>query len=99
VNYATWKLNFTDPNYGTGPEQKIADLGFAAEGGWLAGEIENGGVILGYVTEPQDESELTAWEFTNITEADALAFCLAIDSAAYLLPDGKIATPYEYPRA
>jgi hypothetical protein len=95
VNYATWKLNFTDPNYGTGPEDKIADLGFAAEGAWSAGQVENGGTILGYVTEPVDESELTAWEVTNITEAEALAFCQALNSEAYLLPDGRITAPIE----
>jgi hypothetical protein len=95
MNYATWKLNFSDPNYGTGPEDKIAELGFGAEGAWVAGEVENGGTILGYVTEEQDETELTAWNFTNITEAEALAFCLAIDSEAYLLDDGRITAPIE----
>jgi len=58
MNYATWKLNFTDPKYGPGPEDKIAELGFGAEGGWLFGEAENGGTILGYLTEEQDESEI-----------------------------------------
>jgi hypothetical protein len=95
MNYATWKLNFTNPNYGTGPEDKIAELGFGAEGAWVAGEIENGGTILGYVTEPVNESELTAWEVTNITEAEALEFCLAINPEAYLLPDGRITAPME----
>jgi hypothetical protein len=95
MNYATWKLNFTDPNYGTGPEDKIAELGFGAEGAWVAGEVENGGTILGYVTEPVDESKLTAWEFTNKSQAQALEFCLAINPEAYLLPDGTITAPRE----
>ena len=95
MNYATWKLNFADPKYGTGPEDKIFELGFGAEGGWVAGQVENGGTILGYLTEPVDESELTAWEVTNITEAEALEFCLAINPEAYLLPDGRITAPYE----
>ena len=97
MNYATWKLNFTDPSYGTGPEDKIAQLGFGAEGAWVSGEAENGGTILGYVTEQQDESELTAWDFANITQAEALDFCLAINPEAYLLPDGKITVPIELP--
>ena len=97
MNYATWKLNFTDPNYGTGPEDKIAELGFGAEGAWVAGEVENEGTILGYVTEEQDETELTAWDFTNMTEAEALAFCQAINPEAYLLPDGRITVPIEEP--
>jgi hypothetical protein len=94
MNYATWKLNFTNPNYGTGPEDKIAELGFGAEGAWVAGQPD-GGTILGYVTEPQDESELTAWNFTNITQSDALDFCLALNPEAYLLDDGRITAPIE----
>ena len=95
MNYATWKLNFTDPNYGTGPEDKIAELGFGAEGAWANGIVEDGATIMGYVTEPVDESKLTAWEVTNITEAEALEFCLAINPEAYLLPDGRITAPVE----
>jgi hypothetical protein len=95
MNYATWKLNFTNPEYGTGPEDKIAELGFGAEGAWVSGEAENGGTILGYVTEAQDESELTAWDFTNITQAEALSFCLAINPEAYLSEEGRITAPIE----
>ena len=93
MNYATWKLNFIDPNYGTGPEDTITDLGFGAEAAWVAGEAENNGTIIGYVTEPVDESELTTWEVKNITQAEALAFCLAINPQAYLLDDGRITAP------
>jgi hypothetical protein len=99
VNYATWKLNFTDPNYGTGPEDKITELGFGAEASWANGPVENGGTILGYVTEAQDESELATWDFANITEAEALAFCVALNPEAYLLPDGRITAPIEEPEA
>ena len=95
MNYATWKLNFTNPEYGTGPEDKIAELGFGAEGAWVSGQVENGGTVLGYVTEPQDESQLTAWDFRNISQADALDFCLDLNPAAYLLPDGRITAPIE----
>jgi hypothetical protein len=97
MNYATWKLNFTNPEYGTGPEQKIGELGLTAEAGWVQGEAENGGTILGYVTEPVDPAQLTAWQLTNITQEQALAFCLAIDPEAYLLPDGKITSPIDAP--
>jgi hypothetical protein len=95
MNYATWKLNFTDPNYGTGPEDKMAELGFNAEGGWVAGSVENEGVILGYLSAPVDESQLTDWQVINITESEALDFCQAINPDAYLLPDGKITAPLE----
>jgi hypothetical protein len=95
MKYATWKLNFSDPNYGTGPEDKILELGSAAEAGWVLGEPEKGGTILGYLTQQIDESELTTWQFTNISENEALEFCLAINSESYLLPDGRIAVPIE----
>lgn len=99
MNYATWKLNFTDPKYGTGPEDKIAELGFGAEGAWVAGQVENGGTILGYTTEQIDPAELTTWDFANITQAEALAFCQAINPEAYLLEDGRITAPIEEPRS
>jgi len=99
MNYATWKLNFTNPNYGTGPEDKIAELGFSAEGGWLAGEAENGGTILGYVTEPLNELELSAWDFTNISQMEALDFALAINPNAFLTAEGKINAPIVIPNA
>jgi hypothetical protein len=95
MNYATWKLNFANPEYGTGPENKIGELGFSAEGAWVLGEIDNGGTILGYLTEPVDESQLTTWEVTNISQSQALSFCQAINPAAYLLPDGRITAPLE----
>jgi len=95
VNYATWKLNFANPNYGTGPEDAIADLGFGAEAAWVTGQVEDGGTILGYVTEEVDPSELTEWEFTNLTEAEALAFAQAIDPTATVLEDGRIAGAVE----
>jgi hypothetical protein len=95
MNYATWKLNFTDPNYGTGPEDKIAELGFGAEGAWADGEVQDGATIMGYVTEAQDEAELALWDFQNITEQEALDFCLALNPEAYLLPDGRITAPRE----
>ena len=97
MNYATWKLNFDNPEYGTGPELKIADLGFGAVASWVNGEPADGGVILGYVTEPQDESELTAWDFQNITQAEALAFCTALNPEAYLTDEGTIVAPVEMP--
>jgi len=95
VNYATWKLNFTNPDYGTGPEAQIAELGATAQAAWIVGQAHEGGTILGYVTEPQDETKLSAWDFANITQEEALAFCQEIDSEAYLLEDGMITYPIE----
>lgn len=95
MNYATWKINFTDPNYGTGPEDRIAELGFGAEAGWSIGTVENDGIIIGYLTEALDEADLTTWDFANISQADALNLCQSVNPEAFLLANGKIALPYE----
>jgi hypothetical protein len=95
MNYATWKLNFSNSDYGTGPEDKISELGFDAQASWVSGKAEEGGIILGYVSQEQDETELTDWEFQNISQAEALAFCIALNPEAFILGDGTIAAPIE----
>jgi hypothetical protein len=93
MNYATWKIDFTDPMYGTGPEEKIAELGFLAGGLWVNGSINLGGTILGYVSGPQDESQLTKWSFKNLSQDEALDFVKKIHPTAILSVDGEITVP------
>jgi hypothetical protein len=88
MRYATWKLNFINPKYGTGPEPEIVANGGTAEGAWVDGDITDGGAVLGYFT--GDAPDLAPWEFAEVTEEEALAFALAIDATAYLLEDGRI---------
>jgi len=95
MNYATWKLNFEDPKYGTGPEDEIAKSGIKAEAAWVLGQVETGGTVLGYVSEPVEESELTTWQVKNLNEEEAIEFCLQINAEAYLLENGKITAPIE----
>lgn len=95
MNYATWKLNFANAEYGTGPEDAIIAVGNTAEGAWSKGDLAGGGVILGYVTNAVDESELSTWQVKNVTQEEALAFCQSINSAAYLTEDGRITAPIE----
>jgi len=88
MKYATWILNFDDPNYGTGPEPIVVEQGGSADGSFAEGDITQGARILGYFTgEPTD---LEAWSFTEITQQEALDFVLAIDDTAYIAEDGKI---------
>jgi len=88
MRYATWILDFTEPKYGTGPEQKIVAQGGTAEGSIANGDITDGGKILGYFTgEPVG---LETWNFTELTQEEALAFVTEIDSTAYVAEDGKI---------
>jgi hypothetical protein len=92
MKYALWDLVEDSPNYLTGPESKIAELGGRAEASWTNGIVEQGADILGYVTGDFDAEELSHWNYREVDEAEALAFCKAIDPNAYLLPDGKITT-------
>lgn len=94
MNYATWKLNFTNSEYGTGPEETIATLGGSAQGAWVDGVAEENGLIIGYVSDPQDELELQAWQFENISQEQALEYCLSISEDAFLLEDGRIIQPW-----
>jgi hypothetical protein len=88
MKYATWKLNFINPEYGTGPEPEIASSGGSAEGAWVDGDITDGGTVLGYFT--GDAPDLAAWQFIEVTQEQALEFAVAIDPTAYLLDDGRI---------
>jgi len=88
MKYATWILNFDDPNYGTGPEASIAEQGESAEGSFAEGDITKGARILGYFT--GEPTEVEAWSFTEITQQEALDFVLALDDTAYLAEDGRI---------
>ena len=93
MKYATWILNFNDPNYGTGPESSIVEQGGTAEGGIPEGDITKGARILGYFT--GDPTGLEAWSFNEITQQEALDFVLAFDKTAYVAEDGRIAVVFE----
>jgi hypothetical protein len=88
MKYATWILDFTNPKYGTGPEQEIVNQGGSAEGAIASGELTNGAEIIGYFT--GEPIGLEAWSFTELTQDEALAFVAAIDSTAFVAEDGKI---------
>jgi hypothetical protein len=89
LNFATWKLNFSNPDYGTGPEQKLFQLGFSAEPSWSNGDVAHGATILGYVSGIADESQLTDWEFCNISQEQALEFVQSINPDA-LIVNGRV---------
>lgn len=91
MNFATWKLDFSNPNYGTGPEKQLNALGFSAEASWSNGEVSEGGTILGYVSGVPDESLLSTWEYQNISEEEALEFAKAINPNAVIV-DGRVET-------
>jgi hypothetical protein len=88
MKYATWILDFTNPDYGTGPEASIVAQGGTANGGVASGNIVEGAEILGYFT--GEPTGLETWNFTELTQEEALAFVVAIDSSAYVAENGKI---------
>lgn len=88
MKYATWNLNFANAEYGTGPEMSVSEQGFFAEGAWTAGEVADGSLILGYYD--GNPTNLQPWNFTEVTQEQALAFAQAIDATAFLLEDGTI---------
>ena len=93
MKYATWVLNFDDPKYGTGCESTIAEQGGTAEASFAEGDITNGARILGYFT--GEPTGLEAWQFTEITQQEALDFVLALDDTAYIMEDGRIGVVFE----
>jgi len=95
MKYATWKLNFTNPDYGTGPEDSIRVQGGTAEASYHNGEVTESAEILGYYT--GTPTALSAWSFKKLTEAKALEFVQAIDPEAYLGENGRILVPYRDP--
>jgi hypothetical protein len=97
MNYATWNLNFDNPDYGIGPEEFIGEIGIHAEGAWVLEEGESNTKILGYVSERIDEEEFANWNVLNITEEEAMELCVSINPEAYLLPDGRISAPARIP--
>jgi hypothetical protein len=91
MNYATWQLNFDNPDYGTGAEVAIAEQGVTAEAAWSNGQVHEGATILGYLTAEVDESLLTDWKVKNLSQAEALSFCQSINPDATLTTEGRIA--------
>ena len=76
--YLKWKLS-TEGVSGTGPEETIADRGGLAEASWA---VDDDGYRIGYLTQTANLDDLTTWDVTEPTEAQALTFCKAIYSEA-----------------
>jgi hypothetical protein len=95
VKYATWKLNFIDANYGTGPEEIIVAQGIEVSGAWEIGSITEDGKILGYLSAEPDLEELSDWDFQMLTQAEALALAQTVNPEAELMEDGTIGVSEE----
>jgi hypothetical protein len=92
MEYVTWQLNWPTSEYGTGPEQTAFDNGARLEASmWVNPDVEHGR-ILGYLTGELDIELLSDWDAEVLTQAQALAFALALDENAFVMDDGVIGT-------
>jgi hypothetical protein len=87
--YLKWKLSDAGV-WGTGPEETIADRGGLAEAGWA---VDGDGYRIGYLTQSADTTNLTTWDVTTQTEAQALTFCQNFYADAAVMADGYISGP------
>lgn len=86
--FALWRLDWSDPMYGTGPESEIANRGGRAEG--IVGPDILSADILGTVTGDFDTEGLEAWAFRRISTDEARAFLatfstMTIDEAGQVI--------------
>lgn len=87
--YLKWKLS-EDGVSGTGPEETIADRGGHAEAGWA---VDGDGYRIGYLSGSVDLTGLGTWDVTEVTEAEALAFCQTVWADAEVMASGLISGP------
>ena len=87
--YLKWKLS-QDGVWGTGPEETISDRGSHDEASWA---VDSSGYRIGYLAESVDLTGLETWDVTEVTEAEALAFCQALWSDAEVIDSGYIIGP------
>ena len=92
MRYATWRLDWTDPHHGTGPESLIVERGGTAYGMAANPDVITG-TILGVVSGDFDTADLDLWSFTEIDADAALAFAQEIAPEATLDADGQIVWP------
>lgn len=95
MKYATWKLNFIDPEYGTGPEDVIVGQGIEVSGAWAIGSITEDGKILGYLSAEPDLEELSDWDFTMLTQTEALKLAQTVNPEAEVINGGYIGVSVE----
>ena len=95
MRYLKWKLS--EGVSGTYPPKTIANMGGHAS---TSSYVDNDGYRIGYLWEEVDTTLLdSAWNVTEVTEAQALAFAQALWVDAEISPDGRISVPPLDPHA
>ena len=73
MKYLKWQLHDSSGLSGTHPVETIAAMGGSANTGWA---VDDDGYRIAYLWEDVDITQLdSAWDVTEVTEAQALTFC------------------------
>jgi hypothetical protein len=86
MKYASWTIDRTD---GSTPEPTIRDRGGEASGGFMKDE----NTVVGYVWSDCDLTGLDKWNFSTMTDVQALAIAQSLNAECFLADDGKIQAP------
>ena len=85
MRYFKWKLS--EGTWGTGPERDLNVLNRIAVGSY----VDSDGYRIGYSSDI-DVSGMDEWDVTEVTEAEALAFCQQFYADAEVRADGYISS-------
>ena len=85
MRYFKWKLS--EGTWGTGPERDLVALNKITAGSY----VDSDGYRIGYSSDI-DVSGMDEWDVTEVTEAEALAFCQQFYADAEVRADGQISS-------
>jgi hypothetical protein len=86
MKYASWTIDRTD---GSTPEPTIRDRGGEASGGFM----KDADTVVGYVWSDCDLTGLDKWNFSTMTDVQALTIAQSLNAECFLADDGKIQAP------
>ena len=87
MRYLKWKLS--EGTSGTGPEMDLDRIHRITPGSY----VDSDGYRVGYVPDLDISGVVADWDVTELTEAEALAFCQQFYADAEVKADGCISTP------
>jgi hypothetical protein len=95
MRYLTWKL-VKDGEYFYGPEHIFLKNGDTLESAWTKIDSDGTRISLGYLNGNSTSlSEAITWDVHELNQNDALEFCKAISSLAYVMENEKIGAPLD----
>ena len=87
MRYLKWKLS--EGIWGAGPETNLNMKHRVVSGSY----VDSDGYRIGYVPDLDISGVVADWDVTELTEAEALAFCQQFYADAEVKADGCISTP------